>query len=640
MKRLSALFGPILLLFLLVSCGPDSGEPESAQARDAGAAEAAIDRTVPPNPVERVNDDGVIVSHAISLRSEPKYPADFEHFDYVNPDAPKGGTLTMAATGTYDSFHRYGQRGDSVPGSALFYDTLMTSSADEVEVYYGLIAETVEYPPEYDWIIFHLRPEARHQDGRPIVAEDVVFSFNKFFDEGVPQFKLYYESVSSVEALDESRVKFTLAEGDKELLIALGGLTILPPQFWADRDFSEPLTEPPLGSGAYVVADYAMGQYVVWERLDDYWGMDIPPIKGQLNFDFLRYDLYRDNVVQLEALKAGEIDLRIENVAKQWATQYTGPNFDAEYIVKEEFPDESPPPIQRYIYNIQRPFFADRRVREALGYMMDFEWLNRNLFYDQYARTRSYFQNTAFEALGLPSDEELEILEPIRDQVPPEVFTEEYNPPITDGSGLVRRQIAEAKELLEEAGWEIQDQVMVNAETGEPLEFELLIYSPTTERVAIPFQENLKKLGVNMEIRLVDTTQYINRVRERDFDMISWGDAGTFFPDSGLQIAWRSDFIDSTYNSSGVQDPAVDYLVDGIVAHQNDNAQLVHWGRAFDRVLQWNHYGIFQWYAAFDRVAYWDKFDRPELKPKYDIGIGTWWFDAEKAARLPNQQAR
>ncbi len=325
----------------------------------------------------------------------------------------------------------------------------------------------------------------------------------------------------------------------------------------------------------------------------------------------------------------------MENVSKQWATQYTGPNFDAGYIVKEEFPDQSPPPIQRYIYNTQRDVFGDRRVREALGYVMDFEWLNKNLFYGQYTRSRSYFQNTPFEAMGLPGPEELEILEPVRDQIPAEVFSTEYQPPKSDGTGNIRPLISKALALLNEAGWEVQNQVLVNKDSGRPMEFELLIYSPSTERHAIPFQENLKRLGVTMNIRLVDTTQYINRVRERDFDMISWSSAGSFFPDSGLQIAWRSDFIDSTYNSSGVQDPAIDYLVDGIIANQNNNEALLHWGRAFDRVLQWNHYGIFLWYGAEDRVAYWDKFSRPELKPKYDWGLSTWWYDEQKAALLP-----
>jgi len=626
----------LLAAILLPSCrnGDNSGERYSGGG-DLSNAETYVERTVPPNPIEIANEDGVIITHAISLRTEPKYPRDFEHFEYVNPDAPRVGTVVLAATGTYDSFHRYGQRGDSAPGATLFYDTLMVSSNDEIEVFYGLIAETVEYPKSYDWIIFNLRAEARHQDGKPILADDVVFSFYKFFDEGVPQFKTYYEDVVSVEALDDRRVKFTLKSGDKEKLISLGGLTILPPQYWEGRDFSEPLTEPPLGSGAYRVSDYAMGQYVVLERLKDYWALDIPVIKGTLNFDYTRYDLYRDETVKLEALKSGAIDLRMENVSKQWVTQYTGPNFDAGYIIKEELPDETPATIQRYVYNIQRDVFSDRRVRQAIGLVLDFEWLNRNLFYNQYNRSRSYFQGTPFEALGLPGSEELEILEPIRGQIPKEVFESEFQPETTDGSGNIRAQIAKALAILEEAGWQIRDRELVDIETGKPMVFEFLMYSPSTERVAIPFQENLKKLGIEMKMRMVDSSQYINRVRERDFDMISWPSAGSFFPGSELQIALHSDYIDDTWNLSGISDPAVDYLVEGIVKNQNNNQELLYWGRALDRVLQWNHYGIQLWHAGFSRLAYWDKFSRPKVKPKYSTGVETWWYDEKKAAKLP-----
>ena len=638
MRRNSVILPCIVLLMaaLLLSSGrSEDNQGKSYSALRTSDAETYVERTVPPNPTEVVNEDGVIISHAISLRTEPKYPKDFEHFEYVNSNAPRGGMLTLAATGTYDSFHRYGQRGLSSPGAALFYDTLMVSSEDEIEVFYGLIAETVEYSKNYDWIVFNLRAEARHQDGKPILADDVVFSFYKFFNEGVSQFKTYYEDVVSVEALDDRRVKFTLNSGNKEKLIALGGLTILPPQYWEDRDFSEPLTEPPLGSGAYRVSDYAMGQYVILERLKDYWALDIPVIKGTLNFDYTRYDLYRDEVVQLEALKAGEIDMRAENISKQWVTQYTGPNFDAGYIIKEELPDETPATIQRYVYNIQRGVFSDRRVRQAIGLVLDFEWLNKNLFYHQYSRTRSYFQGTPFEALGLPESEELEILEPIRSLIPKEIFESEFQPEVTKGSGDIRRQIAKALAILEDAGWEIRDGELVNTETNSPMVFEFLMYSPSTERVAIPFQENLKKLGIKMKMRMVDSSQYTNRVRERDFDMVSWPSAGSFFPGSELQILLHSDYIDDTWNLSGISDPAVDYLVEGIVENQNNNQELLHWGRALDRVLQRNHYGIMLWYAGFSRLAYWDKFSRPEIKPKYSTGVGTWWYDEEKAAKLP-----
>ncbi len=628
-----------LPLLILVGCGQGSSDTasETDSAVGSAAAESAVNenRTVPPNPVEVVNEDGVIVTHAMSMRSEPKYGPDFEHFEYVNPDAPKGGTLVLASIGTFDTFNRYAQRGDMAPASASFYDSLLTSSLDEVEVSYGLIAEKMEYSPEYDWIIYHIRPEARFQDGSPITAEDVVFSFNTFFEQGVPQFRAYYESVTSVEALDDSRVKFTLAKGDKEMLISVGGTPVIPRQFWEGRDLGEPITEVPLGSGAYTVADFSMGQYVIYERLADYWAMDLPVIKGTLNFDFIRYDMYRDVSVQLEALKAGEIDYLQESSSKEWAIGHAGANFDAGYILKNEIPHDIPPGMQSFVFNVQRELFQDPKVREALAYAFDFEWSNKNLFYGQYERSRSYFQSSPFEALGLPSPEELEILEPIRDQIPERVFTEEYQPPVTDGSGQIRRQIAIAKDLLAEAGWEIQDQVMVNVESGEAMEFEFLIYSPTWERVAIPFQENLKKIGITMNIRMVDTTQYLNRYREGDYDMITGTLGGGFFPDSSLQLEWRTGYLDSSYNTTRVQNEAVDYLIDGIIANQNDNQALVWWGRALDRVLQWNFYSIPQWHNSMFRVSHWDKFGKPEISPKYAVGLDTWWYDEDKAAELP-----
>jgi microcin C transport system substrate-binding protein len=579
----------------------------------------------------------VIVSHAITMRGKPKYPAGFQHFDYVNPNAPKGGTLVLHSIGTYDNFHRYAQRGLAADASTSFYDTLMTSSEDEIEVYYGLIAEKVEYDGDFRWIIFHINPKARHQDGKPITAEDVVFSFNKFFDEGVPQFKQYYADVEKVETLDRYRVRFTLKEGSKEMLVSLAQLTILPKHYWESRDFAEPLTEVPLGSGAYTVKDYKIGQYVVYERLKNYWGMDLPVNKGQLNFDSIRYDYYKDERAAFEAFTAGQYDLREENIALNWATLYKGPNFDAGYIKKEEIRHEIPQGMQALVFNIQRPIFQDRRVRMALNYALDFQWMNANLFYGQYTRTRSYFQNTDYEAKGLPSREELKILEPIRGQIPPEVFTTEYQPPVTDGSGAIRGEIRSALALLKEAGWEIRDRRLTNLGTGEPMEFELLLYSPSMERVAIPVQKNLERMGITMKIRVVDTSEFVNRLRERDFDMISGGYSANFYPSSDLKIIWRSDYMDYTYNTAGVQDEAVDYLIDGIVANQDNDQALLAWGRALDRVLTWNFYVIPEWHISMFRVAYWDKFSRPAVRPKYSLGTGSWWYDRGKAVSLPQR---
>ncbi len=579
----------------------------------------------------------IIVSHALSVHGEPKYPAGFTHFDYVNPNAPKGGTLRAHVIGTYDNFNRFAQRGDPAASSSSFYDTLMTQSEDEIDVYYGLVAQKVEYPEDYSWIIFHIDPRARFQDGTPITAADVVYSYNKFLAEGVPQFKLSYAGVQKVEALDSRRVKFTLKEGDRALMVSLAGLTILPKQFWQNRNLAEPLIQIPMGSGAYTVKDYKMGEYVLYERRSDYWAKDLPALKGQLNFDFVRYDYYRDETVAFEAFKAGEYDLYQENIAKNWATLYTGKNFDEGYITKQEIPHQIPLPMQAFTFNIQRPMFADRRVREALGYALDFEWMNKNLFYGQYTRVRSYFANTEYEAKGLPGPDELKILEPIRDKVPAEVFTTEYDPPVTDGSGNIRNQIRTALRLFKSAGWEIRNQKLVNVKTGKPMEFELMIYSPSMQRIALPIQKNLERMGVTMNIRMVDTSQYLNRAHDRDFDLIDWGYSANPYPSIDLRIVWRSNFLDSTYNMAGVQDPAVDYLIDGIIANQDNEKALLSWGRALDRVLTWNFYVMPMWNLSKFRIAYWNKFDRPAIRPKYSLGIDSWWIDPAKEARLPSR---
>ncbi len=576
----------------------------------------------------------VTVSHAIALRGEPKYKQGFRNFDYVNPDAPKGGGIVLHDIGTYDNFHRFALRGIPVAASSNFYDTLMTGSDDEIDVLYGLIAEKIEYPDDYSWIIFHLNPKARHQDGKRITSADVVFSFNTFVEKGVPQFKQYYKNVSKVEALDEQRVRFTLSEPDKDLLMALGGLNVLPKHFWETRDFSEPLTTVPLGSGAYTVKDFKLGQYVVWERIKNYWGADLPVNKGRMNLDTMRYDYYRDDTVSLEAFKAVEYDFREENVALYWSTMFTGSAFASGRIVKEEIPHDIPQGMQAMVFNIQRPIFADRRVRMAVGYAMDFEWMNKNLFYDQYTRTRSYFQNTEYAATGLPGAGERKILEAIKDKIPPEVFTKAYEPPKTDGSGNIRENTRAALALFKEAGWEIRDGKLVEVKTGKPFEFELLLYSPTMERIAIPVQKNLERFGATMKIRMVDTTQFTNRLRERDFDMITGGYSANAYPSTGLKIVWRSDYLDYTWNTAGVQDPAVDYLIDGIEENQENAAALLDWGRALDRVLQWNHYVVPEWHISKFRVAYVNKYSRPAVRPKYSLGLDTWWLDPKKEAAL------
>lgn len=585
-------------------------------------------------------EEDVTVSYYIAERGEPKYAEGFEHWDYVNPDAPRTGSVTYGARGTFDNFNRFALRGTTPASIASYlFDTLMVGNSDEVGVYYGLIAEQVEYPATNDWIIFHLNPAATFQDGSPIEASDVAFTFNLLMTDGVPQFRNIYEGVT-VEVLDTQRVRFDLPGPSKSDLVGLAALPVLPEHDFADRDFSEPFEDVPLGSGAYTISEYEMGQYVVYERIDDYWAINHPTQLGQLNIDRERVDYYLDDTVLLEAFKKGDYDYRTEASARKWATQYTGSNFEDGYIIKESIPHEIPTGMQGFVFNIQRPVFEDRRVRMAINQLFDFEWTNDNLLYGYYNRTYSYFQNTEYMATGLPQGQELAILEEFRGQIPDEVFTEPYSNVQTDGSGNIRPQLRQALTLLREAGYESRDGQMVNVETGEPLSFELLLYRPDNERIAIPFKENLAKAGINMTIRTVDTTQYVNRLRERDFDMVSRSFFSYAYPNDNLRIQWGSGYLDSSYNMVGTQDPVIDALIQGVMDNQQDEELLLAYGRALDRVLLWRYYAVPQWHNSEHWVAYWNKFGRPERLPRYSLGASSWWYDAQAAQTLPERNGR
>ncbi|CAH8239958.1 extracellular solute-binding protein [Vibrio aestuarianus] len=581
----------------------------------------------------------VIETTTLAGFGQAKYPADFSHFDYVNPNAPKYGKVTYGQIGTYDNFNRFASRGAPAAGSGELYDSLMFSPSDEINTYYPLIASNVRYSDDYSWLELDINPKARFHDGHAITAEDVEFTFNKFMAEGVPQYRLFYKQVKSVKAIKPLTVRIEMSEPNREKLFSLAQSTqVLPKHYWQDKNLAEPLNEPPLGSGAYKVVNYQSGQTVTYGLVEDYWAAKLPVNIGRNNFKQVQYDYYRDDTVMLEAFKAGEFDLRQENSAKFWANSYVGVNFDKGYIKKEEIAHDSPASTQGFVFNIQRDVFKDPKVREALNYAMDFEWMNKNMFYDQYTRTRSYFQNTDYEAKGLPTEQELEVLAAFKDNIPPRVFTQEFHPPVTDGTGRIRAQLRTAFKLLKEAGWELKDKVMTNTTTGQPFSFELLIYSPTTERIAIPVQKNLKLMGIEMKIRTVDTTQYLKRLRDRDFDMLSSAYSANPYPSPNLMIIWNSQYIDSTYNRAGVMDPVVDKLTEEIAENQEAPEKLLTLGRALDRVLQWNFYIIPQWYLSQYRVATWDKFERPQLMPKYDIGIDTWWVSEQKEQRLPEKR--
>jgi microcin C transport system substrate-binding protein len=580
---------------------------------------------------------GARAEHAIAMNGEPKYGPGFEHFDYVNPDAPKGGVLRQASIGTFDSLNPFIAKGNPADGLSLTYDTLTVKSADEPFTEYGLLAEKIETPEDRSRVIFHLRPEARWSDGEPVTAEDVIFSFNTLVEKGSPLYARYYADVSEAVALDQRRVRFTFGEeANRELPLILGQLTVFPKHYWKDRDFSKTTLTPPVTSGPYRIKEFDPGRSITYERDPDYWGKDLPVSTGFHNFAQRRFDYYRDAGVALTAFKSGEYDFRLENISKNWATAYVGPPFDQGLIIKETIEHNRPAGMQCFVMNQRDPLFTDRRVRLALAQAFDFEWTNEHLFYGMYERTDSYFENSELEAEGLPSEAELELLEPLREHLPPEVFTEEYSPPTAKGPGGLRANLRKALKLLREAGWEVRDGVLTHKETGAPFEFEILLYNSSFERVVLPFTRNLERLGIKANVRLVDTSQYINRIRDFEFDMIVNVFGQSLSPGNEQRWYWHSAAAEApgTRNYCGIKNQAVDVLV-GKVINAPDREALVTACRALDRALLWGHYVIPHWHSGVFNVAYWNKVEHPDEHPPYDLPLDAWWIDPDKAAKLP-----
>jgi len=573
-------------------------------------------------------------SYAFAVIGEPKYAINFTHFDYVNPAAPKGGAITLSSIGTYDNFNRYALRGNPGVRTEALYDALFTTSDDEPGSYYPLIAESARYADDFSWVEVNMNPRATFHDGSPITAKDVEFTFHKFMTEGVPQFRLVYKGVT-VKAIAPLTVRFEQAKPSKEDMLSLFSLPVMPEKFWRDHKLSDPLSTPPPGSGPYRITDWRLGQYIVYSREKNYWGADLPVNRGRWNFDTLRYDYYLDDNVAFEAFKAGAFDLRNEGSAKNWATRYIGKNFASGDIVKEEQKNEAAQDTRWLAFNTQRPMFSDRRVREAISQAFDFEWMNKALFYNAYSRANSYFQNTEYAARHYPDADELTLLAPMKKDVPPEVFTTIYQPPTSNGDGFDRENLLKAGDLLTQAGWVLKGQQRVNAQTGKPLSFELLIASGGNNQWVMPFQHNLKRLGVDMTIRQVDNSQITNRLRNRDYDMMPTLWRAMAWPSSDLQISWASAYINSSYNAPGVTSPVVDSLIEKIIQAKGDEKKLIPLGRALDRVLTWNFYMLPMWYMAEDHVAYWNKFSHPAIRPLYSTGFDTWWYDVNKAAKLP-----
>jgi microcin C transport system substrate-binding protein len=587
-----------------------------------------------PGPVQA--DSPVRVVHAIAMVGEPKFGPDFKHFDFVNPDAPKGGELHMDAIGSFDSFNPFIVKGNPAANVGALFETLTTPDPDEPFTEYGLLAKSIEVPDDRSWVAFDLRPEARFQDGTPVTAEDVVFSFETLRDKGDPRYALYYAAVTKAEVLGPLKVKFTFKDAhNRELPLIMGELPVLPKHHWQGKTFDETTLTPPVGSGPYKVDGFEVGRYVTYRRDPNYWGWKLPVKVGRDNFDVMRFDYYKDpNVAQI-AFLAGAYDFKVESSSKTWSTGYNTPAAKDGRIVKAEIKNANPSGMQCFAFNIRKPMFQDRTVREALDYAFDFEWSNKALFFGLYTRTKSYFDNSELASRGLPSSEELKILEPFRGKVPDEVFTKEYTLPTTDGSGNNRANLRKAAALLESAGWVIKDGKRVNKATGQVLSFEILLDSPLFERVALPFSQSLKRLGVDARVRTVDPAQYQERVQNFDYDMIVglWGESPS--PGNEQREFWGSRAADMTgsQNLIGIKDPVVDALIDQVVAAP-DREQLVTRVHALDRVLLWGQYVIPHWHSPVYRVVYWDRFARPAAAPKYDLGFDSWWLDQAKDAAL------
>lgn len=576
--------------------------------------------------------------HGLSTFGDLKYPADFKHFDYVNPDAPKGGRFSTygGPLNSFDTFNPFILKGDAANGLGLLFDTLMTRSGDEPDAMYGLVARDAAIAPDRMSVTFRLRPEAKFSDGSQITADDVVYSFDTLKAKGHPTYRIMMRDVTKAEALDAETVRYTFTgELIRDLPIIVAGLPILSKKYYATRDFEQSTLEAPVGSGPYLIGDFRPGAQITYKRRDDYWGKDLAVNRGQNNFDEIRYEYYRDRTAALEGFKAATYDFREEFTARDWTTGYEVPAVQDGRIKRITLPDANPSGAQGFFFNTRRAKFSDPRVRRALDYAFDYEFTNKNLFYGLYERTNSYFENSDMKATGKPSPDELALLEPFRAKLPPAVFEEPYTSPVSDGSGTDRKLLREAARLLDEAGCKAKDRQRV-CPSGEVLDIEFLIYEGTFERVIAPYIKNLQAIGVGASIRRVDSAQYQRRLKSFDFDVVTSRFVMRLTPGIEMRNYWGSENanVDGSVNLAGIKDPVIDVLLDKVIDAKS-RAELVAATRAIDRVLRAGHYWVPQWYKASHHIAYWDKFGFPETKPKYGRGAPeTWWYDTAKAAKL------
>jgi microcin C transport system substrate-binding protein len=598
----------------------------------------------------RAEDDTVTKSNAIAVLGKPALPPDFPYFPYVDPNAPKGGEVRMASGGTFDNFNPFILRGTAplgmlgswviLPGGSgsgasvgHVWESLLTSSADESDAAYGHLAQTIELPHSRLWVAFDLNPAAKFSDGTPVTAEDVAWTYRTLLAQGRPAFRIQFADVKDVEVTAERRVVFHFRSNEnRELPLLVGGLPVLPEHFFAGRDFSRPLTDPPIGSGPYRIASFDMGRDMVFQRNPDWWARDLPTGKGTNNFDRVRIDYYRDMTVAMEAFKAGQVDLRSENTASRWATAYDFPAVQRGLVIKHDFRHHLPTGLQGWAMNTRRKVFADPRVRHALGLVYDFEWANKNLFYNDYVRSNSYFENSDLASSGIPQGDELKLLEPFRQELPPELFTQPFTLPVTDGSGNNREQLMQALKLMQQAGWVVKDRKLVDA-SGQQMSFTILLDDPSFERVALPYVQDIQRLGIDVRVRTVDPAQYQHVTDDFDFDMLLY-----IYPESDVPGNELRDYFScasvkaqGSANAPGVCDPAVDALVEKVITAQ-ERPTLVTAARALDRVLLWRWYMVPNYDNQKFHVAWWDRFGYSNKPLREGINFDSWWVDAAKAA--------
>ncbi len=570
-------------------------------------------------------------THGIAMHGKPKYEESFTHLDYVNPDAPKGGVVRFGSYGSFDNLNRVAFKGSKAAGLGYVNDTLMRRVWDEAFSLYGLIAEFVEMPEDRSSVTFYLNPKATFHDGSPITRDDVLFSLETFQTKGTPNQKKTYGKVISTELIGNHGIKMVFVNNeDKELpLIVAGFLPIIPKKYYENIDVTKTFLDIPLGSGPYTIENLDPGRQIKYKRVENYWAKDLPVNKGLYNFDTIIYDYYKDSNVLVEAFKVGEYDFRREYNVKRWLSEYDFKAVDSGEVILKEMNNDRPVGMNGLVMNTRKNIFNNRNVRLALSYAYDHEWINKTIYQNAYVRTDSFFDNSPLSSTGLPSDAELELLNPWRDQIPSEIFTETFTPPKTDGSGNARKNLLQAKEILKEEGWIIKNDKLTK--DGEEFKFEFLIVSPSDEKIALAYQSNLKKLGITMEVRTVDSSQYQARLLNYDFDMIKryWG--VSLSPGNEQQFYWGSEVgkKDGSRNYPGINSPAVDALIEKLISAKN-REELTTAIHALDRVLLWGHYVVPLYHSNKDRIAYWDFFEYPEEIPLYGIVIESWWVNKDK----------